>query len=118
MPREQLARYSAKEILSSVEGLLEENSGFGVARPELKCISKDCGATYPTEPELVYNCRSDGEILDVVYDFPKDLDPEKLKAIWALRRTSQKPYDMSGVWRFRELLFVQEQDQGIGNRST
>lgn len=111
MRSEQLTQYSAKDVLSSVEGILEENSGFGVARPELKCISKTCGATYPTEPEPVYNCKVEGEILDVVYDFPKDLDPEKLKSVWALRRTSQKPYDRSGVWRFRELLWVKDQEK-------
>ena len=65
----------------------------------LKCIS--CGKEYD-ENEVRYNCNC-GDILDVVYDF-SGLDPEWLKKTFRERRMSTKNYDISGVWKFRELI--------------
>jgi threonine synthase len=42
-------------------------------------------------------------LLDVVYDFPP-MDPEALKRTWQERLMTLVPHDISGVWRFRELL--------------
>ena len=94
---------SAEEAANRVRSVLEANSGFS-DKAELTCIS--CGSHYPTKPDPIYNCLRPGcgDILDVEYRFDGRLDPEELKSIWALRRTSQKPEDRSGVWRFRELL--------------
>lgn len=73
-------------------------------RARLECISGD--ATYPTIAPI-YQCVNPHEqgmsLLDVVYDFPQDLDPEKLKRIWLKRKMSNDPVNTSGVWRFREL---------------
>ncbi len=95
-------RYSAQDIAVNSQHLLKENPGFS-NDAHLSCIT--CNATYPTDKPL-YNCADPacGDILDVSYQFPSDLDPKRLKDLWKLRRTSQLPYDRSGVWRFRELL--------------
>ncbi|MBI2621754.1 MAG: threonine synthase [Candidatus Levybacteria bacterium] len=88
----------------------------------LECISGD--AAYPIGPDPIYQCKNPHELganlLDVIYDFPKKLDPEKLKVIWRKRRMLDNPLDASGVWRFRELLpFVDEESSivtlGEGN---
>lgn len=86
-----------------VRDLLEANPGFR-NRAELACIT--CDGRFPTTPQPIYNCPDAKcrDILDVVYDFGSGFDPEELKQLWSLRRTSQKPEDRSGVWRFRELL--------------
>ncbi len=71
----------------------------------LECISKD--AVYPTS-RPIYECINSHphgmNLLDVVYDFPNNLDPEKLKKLWKDRKMSNDPVNTSGVWRFRELL--------------
>ncbi len=87
----------------NVRNILETNQGFA-DRAELACIA--CDSRFPAKPEAIYNClKSDcGDILDVVYGFDRSIDPEELKSLWALRRTSRKPEDRSGVWRFREFL--------------
>ncbi|MBS1253089.1 MAG: Threonine synthase [Anaerolineales bacterium] len=66
----------------------------------LQCIH--CGTDF--EPSaLLYRCRECGDLLDVVYDFP-DTDAEQLKHTWRQRRASLAPADVSGVWRYRELI--------------
>lgn len=98
----QSAERSPRSVLSEVARVLKENPGWANTA-HLECIS--CHSQFPTELEPIYNCRvpNCGDLLDVAYDSPR-LDPQKLKAVWALRRTSNDPTDRSGVWRFRELL--------------
>ncbi len=66
----------------------------------LRCIS--CASEYPSTQTL-YECPACGDLLDVVYDFPK-YDAEETKALWRQRRMSLAPIDVSGVWRFREMI--------------
>jgi threonine synthase len=74
----------------------------------LQCIS--CMATYPSNA-ILYRCASCGDLLDVVYDFPP-LDPEQIKAVWQERLATLQPHDVSGVWRFREMIpFYDREDQ-------
>lgn len=98
----QPAERSPRRMLSEVSKILKENPGWSNTA-HFKCIS--CHSQFPTESEPIYNCRVSncGDLLDVVYDFPRKLDPEELKALWVLRKTSTKPFDRSGVWRFREI---------------
>src|SRR3989344_3143037 len=82
----------------------------------LEGISGD--AVYPTGPQLLYQCKNPHEpganLLDVIYDFPKALNPEQLKQVWRKRRMSNNPLDASGVWRFRELLpFVENPNDEV-----
>ncbi len=80
----------------------ERREGFE-DRARLVCTSGD--ATYPTRPEPIYQCinqhKPTENLLEVVYDFPRDLDPEKLKLIWLQRKMSNDPLD-TGIWRFSE----------------
>jgi len=51
------------------------------------------------------NCRDLLEVNCRVFDDRRDLESGgNLKALWVRRRTSLAPADLSGVWRFRELL--------------
>lgn len=101
MPELYLAHPNFQTSAFEVQRILEANEGFG-NRAHLGCF--DCGEIYPTDKTL-YDCvRHDPPgLLEVKYDFG-EVDPEELKALWKLRKTSNKPYDRSGVWRFRELL--------------
>jgi threonine synthase len=68
-----------------------------------KCINPDCAAEFDCSRAL-FKCPRCGELLDVVYDWDKLEVPAKLSdfaARWATRDTR---LDLSGVWRFRELL--------------
>lgn len=66
----------------------------------LQCI--EC-ATRFSIAKPVYRCEACGDLLDVVYDF-STMDPPAMKALWQDRKKSEIPVDVSGVWRFRELI--------------
>ena len=67
---------------------------------KLSCIA--CGAT-PASAAADFRCSNCGDLLEFV--FPGwSFDPNKLKSVWLNRKTSPKPLDQSGVWRFREML--------------
>src|SRR5215469_16395505 len=52
-----------------------------------------------------FRCAKCGDLLEITYPRWKDgLGASKLKSTWRERRLSQIPADLSGVWRFRELL--------------
>jgi threonine synthase len=52
----------------------------------------------------LYGCQKCGGLLDVVYDYVLPETVEELKETFVTRRTSLQSIDLSGVWRFRELL--------------
>jgi len=67
------------------------------------CISPDCRATFSID-EALTGCPNCGGLLDVDYEWDRLPVPASLRefeARWGRRRS---PLDMSGVWRFRELL--------------
>ena len=66
----------------------------------LECIT--CAAALPIDV-VAYTCRSCGGLLDVVYEGAPG-DPDDLRARFRARRASDAPEDLSGVWRFRELI--------------
>lgn len=69
-----------------------------------RCINtSDCGLEFPIESKI-YRCPVCTDLLDIVYDFPKDVDPDFLRGLFLRRRCSNHPLDVSGVWRYRELL--------------
>jgi threonine synthase len=68
----------------------------------LKCIEEDCRKVVSAMSKE-YVCPTCGGLLDVVYDFQVD-DPEKVKHLFLQRRLSNHLLDLSGVWRYRELL--------------
>ena len=68
----------------------------------LKCIEENCHKSIPSTSKA-YVCPSCEGLLDVAYDFEIS-DPEKTKKIFLQRRISNNLLDLSGVWRYRELL--------------
>src|SRR5512146_2804162 len=67
----------------------------------LQCSDPQC-ATRLELHERALACPRCGELLEIVVE-PKP-DSEALKRLWRVRRTSNDPRDLSGVWRFREFL--------------
>jgi threonine synthase len=67
-----------------------------------QCIDPACAATYDVG-EILTACRACGSLLDIRYDWSKLDVPGSLQD-FDQRRTSFAPLDLSGVWRFRELL--------------
>ncbi len=70
----------------------------------LRCIG--CGRTALADRFRCETCR---DLLEIVYPGwgacgPDGLDAAALKKLWLGRRASFEPADMSGVWRFREVL--------------
>ena len=67
----------------------------------LVCFNPDCGKQYGLD-EVVYQCACGG-LLEVRYDFGQP-DPSGFEDVWRARRQSREPLDVSGVWRYREML--------------
>jgi len=72
-----------------------------------QCLSPTCGATFGLD-EVLYACRRCGSMLDVSYDWSRCQVPDTLGAFSARSSTAgtsaSDRLDVSGVWRFRELL--------------
>src|SRR5262249_22012854 len=69
----------------------------------LRCVH--CG-TVQRRPGSLFRCGECNELLEVIYPDWGALDAEagRLKQVWKQRRSSNAPQDVSGVWRYRELL--------------
>ncbi|MBI2818011.1 MAG: threonine synthase [Acidobacteria bacterium] len=83
----------------------------GAATVRLQCLDKKCGATYPVH-DLANECTACGNLLDVRYEWPK-IDPAALKQTWLSRKMSRDQGDLSGVWRFREIIPFLRSDESI-----
>jgi len=76
---------------------------------ELVCISPACKSRFALA-RVLYECPDCGSLLEVRTDY-SGVDPAALTALWDQRRLSREPLDVSGVWRFREMLaFAKEPD--------
>jgi threonine synthase len=77
----------------------------GISRVVFRCIA--CGHLGGDSSQN-FRCPQCSDLLEIIYpdwsqtSFLPKLD--KLKSIWKQRRLSSTPADLSGVWRFRELL--------------
>jgi threonine synthase len=63
-----------------------------------------------------FRCGSCGDLLEITYPRWKETKPDaaKLKSTWQKRRLSPSPVDLSGVWRYRDLLpALDDQQQAI-----
>ena len=74
---------------------------------QLRCVH--CRALQPadTPPSPSFRCAQCGELLEVIYPELAGAGREfgsRLREIWRERKTSSLLDDVSGVWRFRELL--------------
>ncbi len=76
-------------------------------RAQLTCYDPDCGKRFSVD-EVLYQCPSCGSLLETENDF-SEIDAAELERCWQQRRLSRDPLDVSGVWRYREILpFVED----------
>ena len=79
--------------------------------PVLVCFNPFCRARLGLD-EPLYQCPQCGGLLEVEMDY-SSLDAGALKALWDKRRLSRAPLDVSGVWRFREMLPFADAEEHI-----
>jgi threonine synthase len=91
---------SATSDRNSGQRDMGSKSGFS-----FRCIG--CGSTF-SDGAQDYRCPACGKLLEINSDSWKSCDPESLKSGWRNRRVSNATLDLSGVWRFRELLPLPE----------
>ena len=64
-----------------------------------------------------FRCSKCADLLEIIYPGLKDAagkyDANKMKDVWRQRRLSQSAVDISGVWRFRDLLPALENDDQV-----
>jgi threonine synthase len=70
-----------------------------------RCIG--CGSTVSAATQD-YRCSKCGSLLEITDPSWKSVSPGPLKSVWRERRASNAALDLSGVWRFRELLPIPE----------
>ena len=68
-----------------------------------RCIDSACGATYGLR-ERIYVCPRCGGTLEILCHLDASGDPAAMRQRWAARAASRDPRDVSGVWRYREML--------------
>jgi threonine synthase len=78
------------------------------ARYSFCCINDSCGKSFSAQEKL-YRCPSCRDLLDICYQF-SELDTTSLKQLFRERRSSSNRLNISGVWRYRELLPFDEID--------
>ncbi len=71
-----------------------------------RCIA--CG-NLSDDARQNFRCGNCGDLLEITYPHRKE-NASDLKSAWRQRRLSQSAIDLSGVWRFRELLPALETD--------
>lgn len=75
-----------------------------------RCIAPLCHATFDVS-EILTSCPDCGSLLDLDYEWDHLPVPKSLRDFEARWSNRRNPLDVSGVWRFRELLpFAREQD--------
>src|SRR5262245_25171558 len=75
-----------------------------------RCISPDCAATLGVE-ETQFVCPRCGGPMDVAYDWSRLASPKSLRDFQVKWSDRSNPLNLSGVWRFRELLPFAEPSQ-------
>jgi threonine synthase len=69
-----------------------------------RCIAADCGASYALT-ERIYLCPRCGGTLEIdCHLATSSRNPAELRKTWAERAGSREAIDVSGVWRYREVL--------------
>jgi len=95
-------------VSSSVEDVSQKNFRF-------RCIAcSDLGDSAGQD----FRCGKCGDLLEITYPIWKGAKPDaaSLKKAWQNRKLSAAPADLSGVWRFRDLLPAIEEEQIISLR--
>ena len=68
-----------------------------------RCIERACQTEYELN-QRIYTCLRCGGLLDIEQPKADSFDPVTLRTLWDERLSSPDPRDLSGVWRFREML--------------
>lgn len=76
----------------------------------LQCIA--CNGRFASNSGALYSCPTCGDLLDVVYDWD-GIDAMALRHCFRQRRLSDAPMDVSGVWRYRELISFYDDESQI-----
>jgi threonine synthase len=77
----------------------------------MQCINAACAAVYSLD-DTRSECAHCGNLLDILYDHRPSA--EALKALWRERKMSLDPRDLSGVWRFREIIpFLRDSEKVV-----
>ena len=83
---------------------------MAASNARLTCFDPSCRKTFGLD-EIVYSCPVCGSLLEVQNTFAPDCGTD-LKGTWRDRRGSTAKIDVSGVWRYREMLpFVADTDR-------
>jgi threonine synthase len=92
-------------VSSSVEGVRQKNFRF-------RCIG--CSSLSDAAGQD-FRCGKCGDLLEITYPCWKESrpDPGSLKSAWKSRKLSSYPADLSGVWRFRDLLPAVEDEAQV-----
>jgi threonine synthase len=92
-------------VSSSVEGVRQKNFRF-------RCIG--CGSLSDAAGQD-FRCGKCGDLLEITYPCWKESRPDAatLKSAWKSRKLSSCPADLSGVWRFRDLLPAVEDETQV-----
>ena len=86
----------AQQTLREVEKTLD-------GKASQRCILPGCGASYGIR-ERIYVCPKCGGPLEIELRLPPASERAGLPKLWAVRAGSRDARDISGVWRYRELL--------------
>jgi threonine synthase len=92
-------------VSTSTPGLRQGNFRF-------RCIA--C-ADLSDSASQDFRCGQCGDLLEITYPSWKESKPDaaKLKSTWQKRRLSSSPVDLSGVWRYREVLPTLDDEQQV-----
>jgi threonine synthase len=85
---------------------------------QLRCFDSKCAATLDLHGGALA-CPRCGELLELALN-STPLNPAALKELWSERRRSRDPRDISGVWRYREVLpeYAAEEIVTLGEGNT
>ncbi len=102
----RISREFPTKVVEAMAGATTASMTRGTAAREAafqQCIHPSCASTFSID-EAHFSCPACGDVLDVVYDWARLPVPGSLsefEARWARRLD---PLNLSGVWRFRDLL--------------
>jgi threonine synthase len=85
------------------------------ARPADFCFRCIACAELSENATQNFRCANCGDLLEIIYPSWKDDSPnsEALKSLWGKRRLNSSAIDLSGVWRFREMLPMLDDNEEI-----
>jgi threonine synthase len=88
----------------------EKGSEPGQATFRFRCIGCGSVASHAAQD---FCCSECGNLLEITDSSWNSRNPTALKSLWRERRTLDEPLNLSGVWRFRELLPVPQSEQHV-----